>query len=215
MTNPTWPRAAPGPRCGWPPPTWRSSRRSTSAVPDLFLFGFFTAVLRKLIRSAPDAMILLRYVAAYNLFDALNLVFVNAIKGAGDTQFVFGVSLAMAGALVAVDLVGDGLFRCRPAWLLESDHALGLGVGHDLPGSLPGGQLAVDAGDRATGGRRRDVVLCQSRGFWVGGPIRRALQGIPASFQPKTWLGSSARVFASSGGRVPAPPCPPTRMAVR
>ncbi len=66
-------------------------------VPDLFLFGFFA-------QSNPDdavrihslAVVLLRYVAAYNIFDAMNLVFSNAIKGAGDTYFVFGVSLGMA-----------------------------------------------------------------------------------------------------------------------
>ena len=33
-------------------------------------------------------MVLLRFVAAYCLFDALNVVFAGALKGAGDTRFI-------------------------------------------------------------------------------------------------------------------------------
>ena len=69
-------------------------------IPDLFLFGFFTGEPTQSgekVRSI--AIVLLRYVAAYNLFDALNMVFVNAVKGAGDTRFVFLTSFWMAIAL--------------------------------------------------------------------------------------------------------------------
>jgi MATE family multidrug resistance protein len=47
------------------------------------------------------AIVLLRYVAAYNLFDATAMVFAGAIKGAGDTVFVFFVSLVLAALLAA------------------------------------------------------------------------------------------------------------------
>ncbi len=87
-------------------------------VPDLFLYGFFLGnptTNGEEIRGI--AIVLLRYVAAYNLFDALNLVFVNAIKGAGDTRFVFVTSLLMAAVLavgtwIAMEYLGAGLHGC-------------------------------------------------------------------------------------------------------
>ena len=87
-------------------------------VPDLFLYGFFTGEgVRGAEETRAVAVVLLRYVAAYNLFDALNLVFVNAIKGAGDTRFVFAVSLVMAillavGTWVGLTVFDAGLHGC-------------------------------------------------------------------------------------------------------
>lgn len=88
-------------------------------VPDLFLAGFFAgdrpdeaqAAIRAL------AVTLLRFVAAYNLLDAMFMVFSSAIKGAGDTQFVLRVSLAMAAALslltwLAVERWQLGVYGC-------------------------------------------------------------------------------------------------------
>ena len=72
-------------------------------VPELFLYGFFAgseappaeqAALRTM------AVNLLRFVAAYNVLDAMLMIFVSAIKGAGDTRFVLNVSLVM-GLLLA------------------------------------------------------------------------------------------------------------------
>ena len=40
-------------------------------------------------------MVLLRFVAVYCLFDALNMVFSAALKGAGDTRFIMITSLVM------------------------------------------------------------------------------------------------------------------------
>jgi MATE family multidrug resistance protein len=81
------------------------------AVPDLFLYGFFASEgVQGAEETRAIAVVLLRYVAAYNLFDALNLVFVSAIKGAGDTRFVFAVSLAMAIVLAAGTWVGLAVF---------------------------------------------------------------------------------------------------------
>lgn len=68
-------------------------------VPDLFLNGFFNhqpagmgdgAAVREM------AAMLLRFVAAYNLLDATQLIFIGALKGAGDTRFLLAVSLVLA-----------------------------------------------------------------------------------------------------------------------
>ena len=106
-------------------------------VPDLFLFGFF---LREFAgagelpgnhqETRAMAIVLLRYVAAYNLFDALNLVFVNAVKGAGDTRFVAGISLLMGlvlgvGTWIAREYFEAGLHGC---WTLVTIWVWGLGL---------------------------------------------------------------------------------------
>lgn len=53
----------------------------------------------------PVLRILLRFIAAYCVFDALQIVFVGAIKGAGDTTYVLVASIA-----VSVLVVGSGIF---------------------------------------------------------------------------------------------------------
>jgi MATE family multidrug resistance protein len=100
-------------------------------LPDLFLFGFFsaeTATRHGQVRAI--AVVLLRYVAAYNLFDAMNMVFMSAIKGAGDTRFIFGASWIMAvllavGTWVAMKFLGAGLHGC---WTLVTVWICLLGV---------------------------------------------------------------------------------------
>ena len=62
----------------------------------------------------------MRFVAAYNLLDATFMVFVNAIKGAGDTVFVLYVSLALAALLgglsyLSVEVWELGVYGC---WVL-------------------------------------------------------------------------------------------------
>jgi len=47
------------------------------------------------------AVVLLRFVALYSLFDAMNIVFSYAIKGAGDTTFIMGV-IAVSSVFVLV-----------------------------------------------------------------------------------------------------------------
>jgi len=104
--------------------TWTSLALSTTymavlsllyiGVPDLFLSGYM-ANSSEGDHIRRTAVILLRFVAAYNLFDALNLVFVSAIKGAGDTRFVLFTTIIMAsalglGSLAAVEWFGMGLY---------------------------------------------------------------------------------------------------------
>ena len=61
-------------------------------MPDLFLVRLFSAT--GLADSAEQLAVreltatLLLFVAAYNLLDATQMIFVGALKGAGDTQFL-------------------------------------------------------------------------------------------------------------------------------
>lgn len=80
-------------------------------LPELFLLGIRAEdpeSTRLEVRQI--AIILLRYVAAYNVFDALNMIFVSAIKGAGDTRFVMLASLLMGGLLAVVTWFGINNF---------------------------------------------------------------------------------------------------------
>ncbi len=72
-------------------------------VPDIFLRPFS-------FRSNPESfqviydygVILLRFVALYSIFDALNIIFSAAIKGAGDTRFVMRVSIFCSWTVMVV-----------------------------------------------------------------------------------------------------------------
>jgi MATE family multidrug resistance protein len=87
-------------------------------VPDWFLMGHRAgmaaaqfAPLRELI------VVLLRFVAVYCLFDAMNVVFMSAIRGAGDTRFVFWTSLGtslvpLSLAWLGIHNLGQGLYWC-------------------------------------------------------------------------------------------------------
>jgi MATE family multidrug resistance protein len=46
--------------------------------------------------------VLLRFVAIYCLFDAMQIIFVSALKGAGDTQFVLYVAVCLSTAMIIV-----------------------------------------------------------------------------------------------------------------
>lgn len=75
-------------------------------VPRLFLMGHAAGMDPAQFGPLEDLIVvLLRFVAAYCLFDALNVVFMSAIRGAGDTRFVFWTSL------------GTSLFPLSMAWL--------------------------------------------------------------------------------------------------
>jgi len=84
-------------------------------VPGLLLFGFFAGASETGSEAAAVAQLarrLLAFVAAYNLFDALMIVMVGAIKGAGDTRFVLQASLWLAAALAAAAWLGVEVFHC-------------------------------------------------------------------------------------------------------
>jgi multidrug resistance protein, MATE family len=68
-------------------------------LPDMFLGGFFpghTTLTDEQLAVKSLAAKLLLFVAAYNLLDATQMVFVGVLKGAGDTQFLLRVSLLLA-----------------------------------------------------------------------------------------------------------------------
>jgi MATE family multidrug resistance protein len=71
-------------------------------VPAIFLRSFFLQGAAGSAASASVAAmaaVLLRFVAGYNLLDATQMVFVGALKGAGDTRFLLRVSLLLAALL--------------------------------------------------------------------------------------------------------------------
>jgi len=89
-------------------------------VPGLFLHGFAAEATASAAESAAVyglAVVLLRFVAAYNLLDATFMTFVSAIKGAGDTVFVLRVSLVLAALLgglsyLSVEVWELGIYGC-------------------------------------------------------------------------------------------------------
>ena len=91
-------------------------------TPDAFLFGFFSgsepSQHQDQVRSL--AIRLLQFVAAYNLLDAVLMIFVSAIKGAGDTRFVLAVSAIMASVLVACSWLGVEVwnFGVQECWAI-------------------------------------------------------------------------------------------------
>lgn len=104
-------------------------------APGLFLSGFFVGEAvegdaSQRVAVAAVAAVLMRFVAAYNFLDAALIVFVSALKGAGDTRFILVASLVMASLLalltwLAVEVLDAGLYSC---WALVSGWIMGLGV---------------------------------------------------------------------------------------
>jgi MATE family multidrug resistance protein len=61
-------------------------------------------------------VVLLRFVAAYCLFDALQILFSSALKGAGDTAFVLLNTIVTAGTALAIGFTGSRLFETGLLW---------------------------------------------------------------------------------------------------
>jgi MATE family multidrug resistance protein len=71
-------------------------------APDLFLIGHAAGADPAQFQEIRElTVVLLRFVAAYCLFDALQMVFVGAIKGAGDTWFVLIATILVSAAGVS------------------------------------------------------------------------------------------------------------------
>jgi MATE family multidrug resistance protein len=92
------------------------------ATPDMFLAAHRAGGVES--NSVPTiAVLLLRFVAAYCLFDAVQLMLCSAIKGAGDTHFVLLTTVATsAGAVIMLELgikqLNGGLFWCWTVLML-------------------------------------------------------------------------------------------------
>jgi len=75
--------------------------------PDVLLMGHAAGTPPAEFAELRDTtVILLRFVAAYCLFDAMNVVFAGALKGAGDTRFILITSLLLTPAPVAAAWAG-------------------------------------------------------------------------------------------------------------
>jgi MATE family multidrug resistance protein len=92
------------------------------AWPDLFLQSFFDENADASYREElyGMALTLLYFVAAYNMFDATQIIFVSALKGSGDTKFIMLMSLLMASVLavlsyLAVEVFDFDIYGC---WVL-------------------------------------------------------------------------------------------------
>jgi MATE family multidrug resistance protein len=104
-------------------------------APQLFLEGFFmgeagAAETSHDVRAL--AVHLMRFVAAYNLFDATVIIFVSVLRGAGDTRFVMLLSVCMAlmlagGTALGVLVLGMGVYG---AWTFITVWVWGLGVAY-------------------------------------------------------------------------------------
>jgi multidrug resistance protein, MATE family len=71
-------------------------------APAIFLTGFFDHSADRVADQTAvrdTAALLLQFVAAYNLLDATQMIFVGALKGAGDTRFLLRVSIVLAAML--------------------------------------------------------------------------------------------------------------------
>jgi MATE family multidrug resistance protein len=77
------------------------------------------------------SVILLRFVAVYCLFDAMNIIFCSAIKGAGDTRYVMLMTLILSvfvlivPVYVAVEILDSGLMI---AWVFATVYVALLGI---------------------------------------------------------------------------------------
>ena len=86
-------------------------------VPDLFLLGHASGTPPERFHELRDlVVVLLRFVAAYCLLDAMNVVFCSVLKGAGDTRFILLTNLLTAFPLVAVVWIGISRFGGGLIW---------------------------------------------------------------------------------------------------
>jgi len=101
-------------------------------TPDLFLHGFFAGhgdvAEQETLRGM--AIHLLQIVAAYNVMDATYIIFVSALKGAGDTRFVMIASLIMGFFLailswLTIDVWNLSIYGC---WMAVTAWVCAMGV---------------------------------------------------------------------------------------
>lgn len=76
-------------------------------------------------------VILLRFVAVFCFFDAMNLIFSGALKGAGDTQFIMwtigglSIGVMIVPSYLALEIFGAGIYT---AWILVTLYISALGM---------------------------------------------------------------------------------------
>ncbi|MGD2271244.1 MAG: MATE family efflux transporter [Desulfobacterales bacterium] len=101
-------------------------------VPDIFVVPFsLQAEPQGFAEIYRFSVILLRFVAVYSIFDAMNIIFCSAIKGAGDTRFVMFTTVAISlfvliiPTYLAIVVFKSGLLV---SWILATAYISTLGV---------------------------------------------------------------------------------------
>ena len=101
-------------------------------VPRLFLLPFAAASNPAEFAAIADlTVVLLRFVAIYTLFDAGNIIFASAVKGAGDTRFVMWMILCMSVGIlilpsfIAITWLSATVYVC---WAIASLYVVCLGI---------------------------------------------------------------------------------------
>lgn len=77
------------------------------------------------------AVVLLRFVAVYSLFDTMNIIFASALKGAGDTRYVmYMIALVSGFVLVIPSYLGIVVYggSLNTAWYIASAYVIILGL---------------------------------------------------------------------------------------
>jgi MATE family multidrug resistance protein len=86
-------------------------------TPDLILFAHALVVKPGEFSHLHDiTVVLLRFVACYSLFDAMNIIFVSTLKGAGDTRFILLTSACMSPPPVLAVWIGISYFNLGLLW---------------------------------------------------------------------------------------------------
>jgi len=80
--------------------------------PNLFLFGHNVGA-ENFDEISRIARVLLIFVATYCIFDSVQIIFVGALKGAGDTTFVVWTTLACSSLFVVIGIVGYWMFTTQ------------------------------------------------------------------------------------------------------
>jgi len=100
-------------------------------VPNLFLRPFAAQADAERFADIQEmAVVLLRFVAVYSVFDTLNIIFAAGIKGAGDTRYVMVMILAISSLVlvvpsyIALVLLHGGIYV---GWTIASAYIILLG----------------------------------------------------------------------------------------
>lgn len=88
-------------------------------IPHAFLFPFSLHSSLDEFQPISDlAVILLRFIAIYSLFDAANMIFSGGLKGAGDTRFVAAASIGLSWVLMVIPcFIALYIFNAGLNWL--------------------------------------------------------------------------------------------------
>jgi MATE family multidrug resistance protein len=100
--------------------------------PEIYIAAFAARADPESFRPIRDiALVLLRFVAVYSVFDAMNIIFASAVKGAGDTRFVMLMIVSLAlGGLVVPSYMAIIIFKMNiySAWIIVTVYIILLGA---------------------------------------------------------------------------------------